>query len=1360
MPGRLVSVALIGTLSACAPSLALAAAEARPAAPWETAPFAFSPAEARAALAALPPPSDAAVDVLYWDEHVDVDAQHRRRVRSYLVYRVLTRKGVEGWSELRRGWAAWYQDRPQLRARVIGADGAAHELDPAHINEASPGPEPLLHSDYKILRAPLPATEVGALVEEEVVVVDREPFFAPGRGGRFYLVDSAPIRHLRFTATAPASVPLRVVVMGSAAKPVSSTAGGTRELRLDLEDVKTAEDAERYRTFDDVAFPFVAYTTVGSWSELAAAYGRLVDRQIATAPLPKQALERAGKRRDRREVVEALLAWVHESVRYTGVELGAAAIVPRPPTETLQRGFGDCKDLATLLVAALRQAGVPADVALLRADGDDPTIEAPGLDQFDHVIVHVGGSPELWIDPTDEDAPATVLPAGDQGRLALVANASTRSLQRIPERTDAENTYSETREVTLAELGEGKLVETDRATGTLAIAMREHYTRGEHGKLQEALESYVRTTHAGTLLRWETSKPRESGPFTLRMEAEKVRRASTSETDAVVELDEGSLFAWLPDLLSNPPSDEWRLAHPRKAALRLWNPYSAEIRYVVTLPAGFEPRSPPADETVTLGPARLTRHFEIKDGRVEAVLRLTTGPRRWTAEQVEQCQKAKLAWDKAPRKQLLFDSSGAALLAAGRTREAIASLRSLTRAHPGEALHRAQLAGAILTAGFGDAARDEARAAVDLDPSSAVAQRKLCWVLLHDRFGRALEPGLDRAGAIAACRRARDLDRSDTMPWANLGVLLERDAEGVVRGPGADIDGAIAEFSALRDETEDRRYDNNLVHLLLAKGDHAGARRRAEGITNAASRVALLTAVTTIERGPQAAIAELSSQGAAAAERRSALDAASTVLTELRRYSDAAAMLTAAAALGGGEEGLKLQTRAAVMRSVRRFDEMKLDDADPTTVVKRAFIAFLTDSELGMNLKRVFSSRIDMKGESEAVGAQVRRAEVPGLSRVNFADIVVSLGQFTSETDGAGGHRVTVEMPAAKQPKTAWLVVKEGAELRLLGYGFGGLSTQREAWRLLDEGKVAAAKTWLGWAREATNAPDDPLEGHPFVHLLRLGAREDAKLARLAAIVLVTDPAGAGEVAEALERTRPGLEGPVALQVDRALAGAYARLRDTQKAGPVIARLAAAHPDAPGPAMLAADALRTSNRTAEARAAYEHLVVRFPKLKAPRLMLSNTIAGLGDIPGARSALAAAIDAGVSDAEVYNNLAWLYLFAPTDYARAESFALEAAQRSSWSNGGVLHTLAAALIERDRPREAWDLFLRLADMKPEIDPVLWYVHARVAEAYGLDDVARAAYEKAAKGEGHSPIATSVLARARFAGLTKAEGAAKKP
>ncbi|MBI3191681.1 MAG: transglutaminase family protein, partial [Pedosphaera parvula] len=126
-----------------------------------------------------------------------------------------------------------------------------------------------------------------------------------------------------------------------------------------------------------------------------------VDEQIGAANVERLAKEALGGAETKEAVAEQLLARLHREVRDTGVEFGEAALIPRTPTETLTRKYGDCKDQATLLIALLREAGVEAHVALLSTGpGPDVERELPGLGAFDHAIVYVLGKPPLWIDPT------------------------------------------------------------------------------------------------------------------------------------------------------------------------------------------------------------------------------------------------------------------------------------------------------------------------------------------------------------------------------------------------------------------------------------------------------------------------------------------------------------------------------------------------------------------------------------------------------------------------------------------------------------------------------------------------------------------------------------------------------------------------------------------------------------------------------------------------------------------------------------------------------------------------------------------------------------------------------------------------
>ena len=68
-----------------------------------------------------------------------------------------------------------------LRLTVTARDGSRYELDPRALSEApAKSDHPALFSDRRRLQAPLPALEVGAVVEQQIVRRDRRPFFSQG----------------------------------------------------------------------------------------------------------------------------------------------------------------------------------------------------------------------------------------------------------------------------------------------------------------------------------------------------------------------------------------------------------------------------------------------------------------------------------------------------------------------------------------------------------------------------------------------------------------------------------------------------------------------------------------------------------------------------------------------------------------------------------------------------------------------------------------------------------------------------------------------------------------------------------------------------------------------------------------------------------------------------------------------------------------------------------------------------------------------------------------------------------------------------------------------------------------------------
>jgi hypothetical protein len=112
---------------------------AEPAEPWIGVPaFSVAPADLMAGVASLPVP-DASAEVLLEEMRLTFDDSSSTEQSYHTIYRVLNASGVDSRSHFSITWSPWRQARPTVRARVISADGATHELDPATIADAPVG---------------------------------------------------------------------------------------------------------------------------------------------------------------------------------------------------------------------------------------------------------------------------------------------------------------------------------------------------------------------------------------------------------------------------------------------------------------------------------------------------------------------------------------------------------------------------------------------------------------------------------------------------------------------------------------------------------------------------------------------------------------------------------------------------------------------------------------------------------------------------------------------------------------------------------------------------------------------------------------------------------------------------------------------------------------------------------------------------------------------------------------------------------------------------------------------------------------------------------------------------------------------
>lgn len=1329
------------------------------AAGWSDAPWmGAAPTDLIAAAASAPRREGEDVHVLDTQLELAVDAEGRTERRFRRVFVLRTARGVDEWGAIHVGWAEWHEERPEVAARVITPDGVAHTLDPAAISEATdPNARALTYSDEKVLRAPLPALSPGVIVEETIVQREHTPFAAEGAGISVYLAPSEPTDRFRATVTVDDRLPLTWRMEGTELRPTESRRKGARVLTLEvspLEPVPPMEDG----TPLEVLPPVLYASTAKSWSVLAAKYAEIVDSRLAGADLGAKAAAARGTATERRAIIAALLAEVRKT-RYVGIEFGRSAIVPATPAEVLARGYGDCKDKATLLVGMLRASGIPADVALLRTRDVGLPSPLPGLEDFNHAIVHVGGPDELWIDPTSDWTPVGDLPWTDQGVPALIASRSSRGLATVPLLASTASHLQVNVDVTLAERGDAVVKEVATSTGWIAVGQRVEHT-GDPKDIQSRAEAIATERYVDAKVHSNTwSEPRDlTVPFTTTLVVDDAGYGQTADEWASARFVTWPAMAMLPDILMTEPQENEK---PRRNPFFVF-PYSADYVQVVHPPAGFVPGVLPEPEDGGAGPVRWsTRYSAEADGSIKATFHLDTGEGRMDIATLASLRQAVLDRGHSDIPQLLFDHAGARAIRAGHTGEGLAAYSALAASTPPSAVALARLGLALVGVGFGDAGAARVAEAVKLAPDNADLATDLAWTRLHTPDGRWLEEGFDAAGAREAVERALVIDPKDAYAWQLAAALAERGTDGTLYGPGARVDDAITALQKRRTVGENKDLDTTLASYLVRQGRWADLESLVTELPAGVEKRAFQV-VLGVTKGGVDPVAAAAKAGGTTEERRAALEAAGPLLIQTRRYDAAAKALEAAAV--GAADPLSLRTRARTVAAMVPYDATKVDKADPAAFATRIFASvYLGEQPLANLLSHAFgdldSPEAQQLGSTEVADTMQKARTTTDLPPEVLLDTV--LATTKSVVTGAAPTGWRVEVSGPNQVFGHFFVVREKGECRMRAADSNPEELGSEALARVRRKDYAGARQWLEWARElrAQATPADSFVGAPFSRTWRGQDGEDPALLRTAAAMLMAAAATrAPEAIEVLQVERGATTDPERqLQIDRSLMIAYIELSRWSEAEAVARRLVEGHPTAAEPLTMWGIAAAALHHPEAARAA-SVAAMRAQPDEIAHVRLSATLAGEARDTAEELALwQRAITMPKATASDYNELAWASLTDPAYRARAVDWSIRGNQISGFANAAQLNTLAIVLIEAGRPDEAREVIVKaepLLTTKDTRSAEAWtYARGRLAEVWGLPDVAASLY---AKIGAPSPTATltdvRVMAAARKAAAAR--------
>jgi transglutaminase-like putative cysteine protease len=478
--------------------------------------------------------------------------------------------------------------------RVVRPDGTVISEAPTMVQDSDipASTENPVYGDSKVRRLSLTGVAPGTIIDYSWTTEELKPAL-PGDFYASWSVSTAlGVRRSRYIVDVPATLKVHLDERNLNFARRDQSVGGRRIMTWATADLPRHE-GEAFAADSNGVTMSVAVATLPTWEGIAAWYARNAAGRYTLAPaLRQQVAGLVAGARTRLDTVRAVHRWVAQDVRYVSISLGRGGYVPRAPEEVLRTGYGDCKDKATLFVAALRHLGVEAYPVLLNSGGG---VERglPTISQLNHAIAAVKGA-DGWeyTDLTAKLTPYGELPWGPQGEFGLIVRDDgagevvtlpmapiphNRSLSRVTGSLDAQGIFS----------GDWEIA----TSGTAAEGLRSAF--------ENPIDSAARANAANALARrmFEDAEGRDLEGFegrdlraAPRMKVHIVRAKAASQSGGMTlfHLPIGSMGG-----LANSASE--LLKKPRRFPIDVRGVMGngediTELR--VTLPAGWKARLP------------------------------------------------------------------------------------------------------------------------------------------------------------------------------------------------------------------------------------------------------------------------------------------------------------------------------------------------------------------------------------------------------------------------------------------------------------------------------------------------------------------------------------------------------------------------------------------------------------------------------------------------------------------------------------------------------------------------------------------------------------------------------------------------
>ncbi|MBR4390160.1 MAG: transglutaminase family protein [Prevotella sp.] len=194
--------------------------------------------------------------------------------------------------------------------------------------------------------------------------------------------------------------------------------------------------------FAPITFAFDKWKgDMSSWRSFGQWHSSLLEgRQTLPENLKEQLRQATDTCRSMLSKINVAYRLLQQNTRYVSIQLGVGGYQPFSAEEVWRTGFGDCKGLSNLMVAMLKEVGVPAQYVIIGTDQRRLFPDFSNANQFNHAIAMASiDGDTLWLECTNQHIPLGYIHSLIAGHDALAITSQGGELVRLPQYDERDN---------------------------------------------------------------------------------------------------------------------------------------------------------------------------------------------------------------------------------------------------------------------------------------------------------------------------------------------------------------------------------------------------------------------------------------------------------------------------------------------------------------------------------------------------------------------------------------------------------------------------------------------------------------------------------------------------------------------------------------------------------------------------------------------------------------------------------------------------------------------------------------------------------------------------------------------------------